>query len=165
MIETIRGVPGQRKLTKPRQVQWAGEDALVRLAHRVNLLRRAKHLSQRELGERSGIDQANISDIENADANPTVRTVGRLAAALGVDVSELLTQEHVLEKEMERSGVAGFIDGDTVAARYSAPQLRSAREAAHLHDDWYRQAPIARHLLRVKTRHAELAGDTDEALG
>ena len=68
----------------------AGEAALVRLATRLYELRTSLQLTQEQLGERAGLDQASISDIENGDANPTVRTLGRVAAGLGVAASVLL---------------------------------------------------------------------------
>ena len=48
--------------------------------------RRERHLTQKQLAELSGIDQAEISRIERAQANPTTATLGALARALQVDV-------------------------------------------------------------------------------
>ena len=41
-----------------------------------------KSLSQRDLAELTGIDRADISKIENANANPTLGTLKKLAYAL-----------------------------------------------------------------------------------
>jgi len=87
-IETIREL--RRSALGKDPARAAGEAALVRLATRLYELRTSMKLTQEELAERSGLDQASISDIENGDANPTVRTVGRVAAGLGVDTSALL---------------------------------------------------------------------------
>ena len=88
-IETIREY--RRKALAEDAVRAAGEAALVRLANRLYTLRESKRLTQQELADRvGGLDQAAISDIENGDANPTTRTLGRLAAALDVEVSALL---------------------------------------------------------------------------
>jgi ribosome-binding protein aMBF1 (putative translation factor) len=46
--------------------------------------RMAAGLSQRELAAASGIDQAEISRIENGQANPTVQTLQALGNPLGV---------------------------------------------------------------------------------
>ncbi len=165
MIETIRGSSRDRKLSKPRQIQWAGEAALVRLAHCINVVRREKKLSQRQLGEIAGVDQANISDIENADGNPTLRTVGRLAAALGVDVAELLLERHELEREMERPGVAGFIDGDMVVARYPAIARLTARRTARVQDDWFRQEALRGASVRPLGPRSDLLTESEEAIG
>ena len=40
-------------------------------------------LTQRELSERTGIAQCDISKLENGNANPSIRTLKRLAEAMG----------------------------------------------------------------------------------
>lgn len=49
-------------------------------------LRRERHLTQKQLAELSGIDQAEISRIERGQANPTTATLGALTRALAADV-------------------------------------------------------------------------------
>lgn len=39
--------------------------------------------TQKELSERSGIAQSDISKLENGNANPSIKTLQRLATALG----------------------------------------------------------------------------------
>ena len=41
-------------------------------------------LTQKELSERTGIAQGDISKLENGNANPSIRTLQRLAAAMGL---------------------------------------------------------------------------------
>lgn len=69
---------------------WAAEEAVIRLARRLYRERTSRGLSQATLADRIGTKQPNISDIENGAANPTVRTLGRIAHALDVDVAGLL---------------------------------------------------------------------------
>ena len=45
--------------------------------------RREQGLTQKELSERSGIAQGDISKLENGSANPSVKTLMRLASAMG----------------------------------------------------------------------------------
>ena len=45
--------------------------------------RTSKGLTQKELSIRSGIAQGDISKLENGNANPSIRTLQRLAAAMG----------------------------------------------------------------------------------
>ena len=45
--------------------------------------RTSQNLTQKELAERTGINQADISKLENGNANPSIKTLQRLAAALG----------------------------------------------------------------------------------
>ena len=42
-----------------------------------------QNLTQKELAARTGIDQADISKLENGTANPSIKTLQRLANALG----------------------------------------------------------------------------------
>lgn len=46
--------------------------------------RKANHLTQKQLAEITGITQADISRIENGSANPSLRTLERLAEGLGM---------------------------------------------------------------------------------
>ena len=57
---------------------------------RVKELRERKHLTLKELEERSGVDGSLINRIENGKVTPRVDTALKLARALGVSVSELL---------------------------------------------------------------------------
>lgn len=41
-------------------------------------------LTQKELSERTGIAQGDISKLENGNANPSIRTLQRLAAGMGM---------------------------------------------------------------------------------
>ena len=45
--------------------------------------RTSKGLTQKELSIRSGIAQGDISKIENGNANPSIKTLKRLATAMG----------------------------------------------------------------------------------
>ena len=46
--------------------------------------RMSKNLTQKELAERSGINQADISKLENGTRNPTVNLLKRLAEGMGM---------------------------------------------------------------------------------
>lgn len=41
------------------------------------------HMTQKELAEKTGIRQSNISRIESGSSSPTVETLARIAAGLG----------------------------------------------------------------------------------
>lgn len=45
--------------------------------------RKSSGITQKELSQRSGIAQGDISKLENGNANPSLRTLQRLAAAMG----------------------------------------------------------------------------------
>ncbi|MDE8701568.1 helix-turn-helix transcriptional regulator [Adlercreutzia equolifaciens] len=48
--------------------------------------RAAKGLTQKELSEITGIAQSDISKLENGNANPSLRTLERLAEGLGMRI-------------------------------------------------------------------------------
>ena len=48
--------------------------------------RKASGLTQKELSERTGIAQGDISRLENGNSNPSIRTLQRLAMGLGMTV-------------------------------------------------------------------------------
>ena len=49
--------------------------------------RKAKGITQKELSERTGIAQGDISKLENGNGNPSVRTLQRLANAMGMTLA------------------------------------------------------------------------------
>ena len=48
--------------------------------------RRTSGLTQKQLSERTGIAQADISKLESGNANPSLKTLQRLAAGMGMGV-------------------------------------------------------------------------------
>ena len=48
--------------------------------------RQSAGLTQKELSERTGIAQGDISKLEKGNANPSIRTLQRLAAGMGMSL-------------------------------------------------------------------------------
>lgn len=48
--------------------------------------RKSTGLTQKQLSERTGIAQADISKLESGNGNPSLRTLQRLAAGMGMKV-------------------------------------------------------------------------------
>ena len=48
--------------------------------------REATHITQKELSERTGISQAEISRIENGSRNPSIKLLQRLAEGMGMNL-------------------------------------------------------------------------------
>ncbi len=61
------------------------------VARQVRSLRLDRGLSQRDLASRIPVPRTYVSKIENEKATPTLSSLGRLARALEVTVSELLS--------------------------------------------------------------------------
>jgi ribosome-binding protein aMBF1 (putative translation factor) len=64
-----------------REVAFA--EVRARLSNQFLLARHDRGLTQAQLAEESGIDQAEISRIEAGQGNPTLKTLSSLAYALG----------------------------------------------------------------------------------
>ena len=48
--------------------------------------RKASGLTQKELADKTGIAQGDISKLENGSANPSLKTLQRLAAGMGMQL-------------------------------------------------------------------------------
>lgn len=56
------------------------------LAKMLIACRNSGNLTQKQLSELTGIDQADISKIENGNANPSVETLTRIASAMNMEL-------------------------------------------------------------------------------
>jgi len=65
-------------------------EAGLQVAGQVREIRRARHLSQRQLAGRMQVPRTYISKIENGKAIPTLGSLERLANALDVDMRQLV---------------------------------------------------------------------------
>jgi UDP-N-acetylglucosamine 1-carboxyvinyltransferase len=74
------------------QEAWidADEFGLQLAGERIASARKAQGLTQKELGERLGVPQSQISRIERKPDHSTLRMLKRVAKALGVDVRALV---------------------------------------------------------------------------
>lgn len=63
------------------------------LARNLRRLRHEKSWSQHDLAEEANVRQALVSALEIAKANPTLESLDRIAAALDVDVADLLAPQ------------------------------------------------------------------------
>ena len=61
-----------------------------RLAQRVKAYRAEAELSQEALALEADVDRTYVSKIERAIGNPSLRTVHKLAAILGVSLADLI---------------------------------------------------------------------------
>jgi transcriptional regulator with XRE-family HTH domain len=100
----------------------ASTEAGLQVASQVREIRRARHLSQRQLASRMQVPRTYISKIENGKAIPTLGSLERLASALEVDVSQL-----VRDSRSRRDEEVAAILADPLLAEIAAllPQLDS----------------------------------------
>ena len=68
------------------RVEWEALEPEFQVAKAMLDCRDAKGITQEQLAEITGIDQGDISKLENGNANPSLRTLKRLASGLGMKV-------------------------------------------------------------------------------
>jgi transcriptional regulator with XRE-family HTH domain len=74
-------------------------EAGFKVAGQVKDIRRARHMSQRQLAGRMQVPRTYISKIENGKAIPTLGSLERLAGALEVDVRQLVQDTRSLHDD------------------------------------------------------------------
>jgi transcriptional regulator with XRE-family HTH domain len=74
-------------------------EAGLQVAGQVRDIRKARHLSQRQLASRMQVPRTYISKIENGKAIPTLGSLERLANALDVDISQLVRDSRSVRDE------------------------------------------------------------------
>lgn len=75
------------------------EEAGLQVAAQVREIRRARHMSQRQLASRMQVPRTYISKIENGKAIPTLGSLERLAVALEVGVHQLVRDARSAREE------------------------------------------------------------------
>jgi XRE family aerobic/anaerobic benzoate catabolism transcriptional regulator len=65
-------------------------DICVATGERIRKLRRAKGWRQIDLAQHSKVHEVHISDLERGLREPGLRTLSKIAVALGISLSELL---------------------------------------------------------------------------
>lgn len=81
-------------------------DIAIELGKRIRELRGEQGISQEELSFKAGISAAHLGQVERAVKKPTVETIGKLAAALGVPVTALFSSEYTPEAAHGNSTLA-----------------------------------------------------------
>lgn len=64
--------------------EWEDSESEYSLARTLVAARKNCHMTQKELAEKTGINQADISKIETGNANPALSTLKRLAEGMNM---------------------------------------------------------------------------------
>jgi transcriptional regulator with XRE-family HTH domain len=109
-------------------------EAGLRVAGLVKEIRRARHLSQRNLAGRMLVPRTYISKIENGKAIPTLSSLERLADALGVHVRQLVRDARSQREEEEATILADPLLAEIAALLHGLSPLHRSLIASAAHD-------------------------------
>jgi len=104
-------------------------EAGLQVATQVKEIRRARHLSQRQLAGRMQVPRTYISKIENGKAIPTLGSLERLADALEVNVCQLVRDSR---SRREEEVTAIFADSFLAEVAQLMPRLDSLQKTLFL---------------------------------
>ena len=77
-----------KKLENPEfRKEWDALETKTQIMHEMIKARLEAGMTQKQLSEKTGINQSNLSRIESGAGNPSVETLERIASALGKKVS------------------------------------------------------------------------------
>lgn len=68
------------------RAEWEAQEPERQIMHAILEGRQNYNLTQEQLAQVTGINQANISRLENGTANPSLRTLKRLAEGMGMEL-------------------------------------------------------------------------------
>ena len=139
------------QLVPSRPVAPDSAEAGLQVAGKVREVRKARHLSQRQLASRMQVPRTYISKIENGKAIPTLGSLERLANALEVDICQL-----VRDGRSQRDEEVAEILADPFLAELALylPQLEALQRSMLLNDARDRARNSVRDISMGKRRTA-----------
>lgn len=81
---TLREAIAEEMKNPEFRAEWEALEPEFQIIRAITEGRKVNDITQEQLAEATGINQANISRLENGTANPSLRTLKRLAAGLGM---------------------------------------------------------------------------------
>jgi len=105
---------------------------MISIGDRIKAIRQAKNLKQGDLAKRLGMTAAQLCRIEGEKHDPSVKTIARVAKALGVSVTELMTGEQQPQNVVPPCSSDNTRDYalDTDATKDTSDKLQPIRETA-----------------------------------
>lgn len=93
--------------------------------------RQERHLTIKELGEKAGLSEIYVGEIERGQKYPSSRVLESIATALDIDIADLLelvAEEIRFEREPEKLNVIGF----TQPGRTVQPSRQAVRKMVNM---------------------------------
>ena len=147
----VEEMPAPIEIAAVSEAPPSSADAGLRVAAQVKDLRKARHLSQRQLASRMQVPRTYISKIENGKAIPTLGSLERLANALEVDICQLVRDGHS-QRDEEMAEI--FADPFLAELAQYLPKLEALQKSLLLNHARDRAREAARELATGKRRTA-----------
>lgn len=147
----VEEMPAPIEIVAASETPASSADAGLRVAAQVKDLRKARHLSQRQLASRMQVPRTYISKIENGKAIPTLGSLERLANALEVDICQLVRDGHS-QRDEEMAEI--FADPFLAELAQYLPKLEALQKSLLLNHARDRAREAARELATGKRRTA-----------
>ncbi len=86
----------EKQLENPEfRKEWDDLDPEYNMIQAIIDARKKSHLTQKQLAERTGIDQSDISKLETGNANPTLQVLKRLADGMDMVLKLEFIPKHI----------------------------------------------------------------------
>ena len=82
----------------------------MHIGEKIREIRISKGITQKQLAEKLNTSQQNLAQYENGKRNPKLETLQRIATALDVAISNLLTKEYIMQGNITRNDLNDWID-------------------------------------------------------
>ena len=86
MHDDLDKLLGQELKNPEFQKEWDALEPEFNVIKAIVQARKNSHLTQKELAQRTGINQADISKLETGNANPTISLLQRLAEGMDMQL-------------------------------------------------------------------------------
>ncbi len=96
-------------------------ELLVQVGRRVRAMREQRGWSRRELGERSGLSERFLAQVESGGGNPSLKSLAEIASALSTSPASLLSSASGLVALLGLRGAGKSAVGRALAERLARP--------------------------------------------
>lgn len=100
------------------------------IGEKIRIIRKEKGLSQKQLGSLLGVSQQMIGQYENSPHEPKIETLRKIAAALGMKLSDFLESGQIIHQYIPEDDMM-----DTIMKQNDETILRTLHSSYHVSFD------------------------------
>lgn len=98
-------------------------DIIKQFGKRVRDLRQAQKLSQEDLAERADLHYTYIGGVERGERNLSLKSIEKIASALGIDIRELFLPQMAKKADIESNKIISDINSILLSADVNTLRL------------------------------------------